>query len=295
MAWSNGKSAVSAASRPLLVALGLAWAVGCAGLSRGRPVSLTVAGSDTMLPLVTRWAMRFMETHPGVIVRVAGGGSAAGIEQLIAGRIDVCATSCPLSADEVSRLYARFGTLGVTFRVAKDALAIFVNRDNPVRDLTTLQIKGIFTGRIRWWAKVGGVERPIRVLTRQPSSGTYRFFRELVLDGEPYAAWAEALPSTAQVAAEVASDPDAIGYGGGAHGGNVVQCTVDGVAATPDNIRSDSYPLSRYLYLVTPRPPEGWVRQFIDWVLDEDGQRVVREAGFVPVVIRDPDPTPQPR
>lgn len=280
----TGGPVASSRDRFALVAMCTLFLATCATPHSPQPEVLRVGGSDTMLLLTRQWASRFMERHEAVVVQVSGGGSGAGIESLISGSIDICATSRPLTAEEVERLFRKQGSIGVTYRVAKDALSIFVNPENRVRDLSLLQLKGIFTGRIAWWGKVGGPERPIRVVTRQPSSGTFRFFQQFVLDGEPYAESAVPLPTTDAIVKEVESDPSTIGYGGVAYGPNVVHCGVGGVSPTAANIRSGNYPLSRYLLLATARLPEGWAKSFVDWVLEPEGQGVVLDVGYVPIL-----------
>jgi len=245
---------------------------------------LRVAGSDTMLPLTRILVKAFEEANPGIRVEVRGGGSTAGIAALIAGHADVCASSRALTAAEAQQLYQRYGRLGVRVQVARDALEVFVHPDNPVRGLTMLQLKGIFTGRIRQWEKVGGVGGTIEVLIRPPSSGTHGFFRAVALDGEEYAPFATVIETTAELVELVSADETAIAYGGMAYGREgVVAVVLDGVPPTPEAVRSGAYPLSRYLYVITVGPPEGLVKRFVDFALASQGQRLVAEAGFIPL------------
>ena len=273
------------------IVLAAALAAGCGSTGTPAPAQrpsgapvVRVAGSDTMLLLDRRLAEAFMRAHPGVAVRVEGGGSGTGIAALIAGEVEIAAASRPLAADEIEALYERHRTLGVTFLVARDALSVYLNPANPVHDLTVAQLAGIFSGSISSWAEVGGVDRPIHVLIRPPSSGTHRFFRDHVLGGAPYRKDATALARTNDIVATVTADPDAIGYGGVAYGSDVVHCAVDGVSPpTPQAPGADDYPLSRLLTLVTAAPPEGWTGRFIDWAQGPEGQGVVREVGYLPL------------
>ncbi|MEP0772844.1 MAG: phosphate ABC transporter substrate-binding protein [Acidobacteriota bacterium] len=265
--------------RAVALALALAVLAGCATTGRGE---LRLAGSDTMLPLTRALAQAFLAANPRLRVRVEGGGSTAGIAALIDGRADLCASSRPLTAAEAERLYRRHGRLGVRVQVARDALEVFVHPDNPVRELTMLQLKGIFTGRIRQWEKVGGSVGTIEVLIRPPSSGTHGFFRAVALDGEEYAPFATVIDTTEEVIELVAADETAIGYGGMAYGrGGVAVVALDGVPPSVATARSGAYPLSRYLYFITVGPPEGLARRFLDFSLSPAGQRVVAEAGFI--------------
>ncbi len=226
----------------------------------------------------------YMRSHPGARVFAEGGGSGVGIEAMIGGTASIAAASRPMSSAEVARLYEVHQTLGVRHLVAQDALSIFVNAANPVRDLSREQLRGLFEGTITDWGEVGGSPGPVRVVVRPPSSGTHRFFRDHVLAGVPYATTATAAPTTRGVLAVVAAEPGAIGYGGQAYRlDGVVQCAVDGVGPTPENVGRDRYPLTRYLVFYTTGPPTGPARDFINWCLGEEGQRVVAEVGYVPL------------
>ena len=259
-----------------------AWS--CLTAPRVEDDAVRIAGSDTMLELGRRFAEAYMRGHPGVRIVVEGGGSGVGIEELIAGTASIAAASRPMSAAEVAALYERHQTLGVRFLIAQDALSIYLNAGNPVRDLGQEQLRGLFAGTLTDWSEVGGEPGAVRVIVRPPSSGTHRFFRDHVLAGEPYAASAMTEATTRGVLAAVAADPRAIGYGGQAyHLDGVVQAAVDGVAPTPENVGRARYPLSRYLVFYTAEPPVGRARDFIDWCLGGDGQLVVADVGYVPL------------
>ena len=131
----------------------LAW--GCASTPQGAGDAVRIVGSDTMLELNRRFAESFMRGHPGVPILVDGGGSGAGIEALIAGTTSIAAASRPLSSAEVARLYEVHQTLGVRFLVAQDALSIFLNAANPVRNLSLEQLRGLFAGTSRTGARLG--------------------------------------------------------------------------------------------------------------------------------------------
>jgi len=243
-----------------------------------------VIGSDTMLELNRRLAAGFMRTHPGDKVEVEGGGSGTGIQALIEGREVISAASRPMSSPEVAAIHDRFGTLGVRFLIAQDALSVWVNEANPVRDLSLDQLRGIFAGSIDDWSNVGGAVLEITVIVRPPNSGTHRFFRDHVLGGAPYAPHATTLTTTRAVLSGVAEDPAAIGYGGHAYFlEGVVPIAVDGVAPTLEEVGRGRYPLTRYLAFYTTEPPIGLASQFIDWCLSTEGQRVVAEVGYMPL------------
>lgn len=268
----------------LAASVGLGTIIASCASGRLGPERIRLPGSDTMLPLTRLLAQAFAEQEPGVRVEVVGGGSTAGIAELIAGRAELCAASRPLTPKEAHELFRRQSRLGVAVQVARDGLAVFVHQSNPVQGLSKLQLKGIFTGRIRRWEKVGGVEGDIRIFIRPPSSGTHGFFRTTVLDGEEYASFARAVETTEELVKLIGTDIGAIGYGGMAYRcGGVRAIAVDGVAPTPEAVRVGAYPLSRYLFLITAGPPEGAVKRFVDFALSPQGQAVVAAAGYVPL------------
>ncbi len=245
---------------------------------------IRLKGSDTMVTLAQSWAEKFMQQHNGVAVYVEGGGTATGIEALIKGSIEICTASRPLRPEEVQRLAKKQQNVGIAHLVAKDGLSVYLHPSNPVRNLTLAQVKNIYTGQITNWREVGGNDETIIVLSRAPSSGTYLYFQEHVLDGQPYAANAINMPTTAAIAQEIEKNPPAIGYGGLAYGENLVHCKINGISPTAESVRADKYPIARYLYFYTIKKPEGVVKSFIDWVLSKEGQGVVKESEYVPLI-----------
>jgi len=245
-----------------------------------------------MLPLAERWAEAFMAANPGTTVHVEGGGSAAGIAALVAGRVDLATASRSFLPEEVRQLAARHGTVGLSARCARDGVSVYVNPANPVREISLPVLKSLFAGRVGSWRKLGGPEAPVRVLIRPPSSGTHRLFRDVVLHEEPYSSRAEVLATTPEIVAAVREDPLTVGYGGMAFGIDLVHCTIDGQPPTPENVRSGAYPLSRYLYLHAVRPPRGLAGRFVDFALSPHGQRLVADVGFVPLFDPPSDPRP---
>lgn len=244
------------------------------------PVIIGISGSDSMLVLTRLWAEEYMQERPGVSVYAWGGGSAKGIKDLIAGRVEIAAVSRPLLASEARRLAETFRTVGLSHMVAKEALSIYVNPQNPIKDLSIEELRLIFTGKIRNWSELGGLDHPIVVVRRSPASGTYHYFKEHVLEGAEYTEAARVMSDTNSIVEVVEENPFAIGYGGVAYG-KPLHSRISGVAPTEGNIREGFYPITRYLYLLTVSSPRGGTKAFIDWVLGLEGQRLVREAGYV--------------
>lgn len=247
------------------------------------PQVIRIAGSETLHPLLDRWAEDYMIKNQGISIRVTGGGSKYGLKALIDGKTDIAATSRPLKPEEVKRLADSHQGVGISFLVAKDAITIYVNEHNPVKNLTTDNIRDIFTGTITNWKEVGGKDTTIQVFIRPPNSGTHQYFLEHVLLNKSYTPKAAAIPTAELVSEVVSKSPHGIGYGTISHRSPSRNIPVNGLEPTEQTVRSESYPLTRYLYLVVPNTPDPAVMNFIGWVQGEQGQAIVRELGYVPL------------
>jgi phosphate transport system substrate-binding protein len=250
---------------------------------------VTVKGSDTMVILGQRWAERYMAKNSGVVVQVTGGGSGTGISALINGTTDICNSSRPMKETEREKLKARYGSRGVEIKCALDGLAIYVNEANTLGELSLEQIKGIYTGRITNWSAVGGPDQRIVLYGRENNSGTYVYFKDNVLEGEDFSASTQSMPGTAAVVNAVAKDKWGVGYGGSAYGKGIRELKVkkdsagEAYAPTMENIKSGNYPISRYLYMYVRNRPSGAIKEYIDWILSDDGQSIVTEVGYFPI------------
>lgn len=244
---------------------------------------VTISGSDTMFELTSALAEEYMKEHPGISVKVEGGGTAADIKSLIDGKIDICTASRNLKPYEAKSIADYYGSLGLVFLIAKDALSIYLHPQNPVDNLTSEQLKKIFTSHITNWKEAGGVDTSIQTVIRNPNSGTYLYFKDHVLEGEEYAANSIVIPQTKDIVKFVEANVNAIGYGGMGYTGNVTHLKIDDVEPIEQNVKNDTYPIIRYLHFFTTKYPTGEVKSFIDWVLSPAGQRVVRKTGFIPL------------
>lgn len=273
--------------KKLFVALGLALAA-CGGSSEDKK-TVTVKGSDTMVILGQRWAEHYMQKHPGSLVQITGGGSGTGIAALINGATDVCQSSRPMKEKERNQIRAKFGKDVVEIPVAMDGLAVFVNEANPLREIGLAQLKAVYTGKVADWKNLGREAGTIVSYGRENNSGTYMYFKEHVLNEEDFASGVQTLPGTAAVINAVSKDRLAIGYGGIGYTKGVKTLKVKkdesspAVEPTLENVVSGSYPISRYLYFYTVGLPEGPSREFIRWVLGEEGQQVCEKVGYYPL------------
>jgi len=266
----------------LIVSLATGWSLFAAK-------SITLKGSDTMLILGQRWAEVYMNQNLGAVIQVTGGGSGVGIAALINGGTDICQASRPMKSSEVDKLKERFNTKGVEIPVARDGLAIYLNENSKISELTLDQLKGIYTGQITNWKDVGGDDAKIVLYGRENSSGTYVYFKDNVLKGADFAARTQTLPGTAAIVNAVAKDKDGIGYGGAAYAKGVKYCKVKkdeqspGYEPTLENVKDGKYPISRYLYWYLRNKPTGDIKKLVDWILSEQGQQIVSKVGYFPV------------
>ncbi|MGB5139819.1 MAG: phosphate ABC transporter substrate-binding protein [Candidatus Zixiibacteriota bacterium] len=250
---------------------------------------VTVKGSDTMVILGQRWAESYMAKNPESVIQVTGGGSGVGFAALINGTTDICEASRPIKPKEIQSLKARFNVPGVEIRVARDGLTVYFNEANPVNELTMDQLAQIYAGEILNWKEVGGKDAKIIVYGRENSSGTYVYFKDEVLKGEDFAPQVQTLPGTAAIVNAIARDAQGIGYGGAAYAKGVKYCAMKADAASPaykpelEHVKSGAYPLSRYLFWYVRNKPSGEIKKFVDFVLSEEGQKVVSEVGYFPL------------
>ena len=251
---------------------------------------IAVKGSDTMVNLSAAWAEAFMKKTPEAQVSVTGGGSGVGISALLNGTTDICNSSRDVSSEEKQKGVAAGITVTET-NVALDGIAIVVNPGNPMKDISLEQLKQIYTGAVSNWKEINGQDAKIIVLCRETSSGTYVFFQEHVLQKQDYTASARLMPATAAIIESVANDAGAIGYVGLGYAVNAksrvkvlpVKKDAAAVEATEDTVRAGKYPIARPLHCYTNGKPKGLAGQFLDFCLSDDGQKIVREQGFVPL------------
>lgn len=256
---------------------------GCSQSGQKDITYVKIKGSDTMLILTRLWAQEYMNINKNVSIYTEGGGSGSGIKSLIEGSIDICASSRPMKAFEVRQLAEAHSRLGISFYVAKDALSVYLNPENPVGNLTLDHLEKIYTGKISNWSEVGGDNQPIFLVSRSPNSGTYSYFKEHVLNGNAFLDSIHVYNTTNAIIKSIETNIYSIGYGGIAYGESIQHAQIDGITATVENVRENIYPISRYLYFYTIDSPKGEVKNFIDWVLSHDGQTVVAKSGYIPL------------
>jgi phosphate transport system substrate-binding protein len=257
--------------------------------------TLQIKGSDTMVNLGQAWAEAFNKLHPEINVAVTGGGSGTGIAAIINGTCEIAESSRAVEEKEKQQAKAAGFSLHETI-VALDGIVVVVHPTNPISHLTMDQLRELFMGNINRWRLFGGPDWPTVLLSREVNSGTHIFFKEHVLrrgkskGPEEFAPRALMMPSSYAIAEETAQNENAVGYYGLGYISprqKVLAVAKDdrspAVAPTIDSVRANTYPISRPLYLYTRDDPAGVVKEFLDFVLSPQGQKIVRDTDFVPL------------
>lgn len=245
---------------------------------------LMIKGSTTIQPIASGIGRVFQRQYPDVQVMVEGGGSLAGLRALIAGEAEIAASSSFISEAEIQLARER-GVYPVPFRIAYDCIMPVVNGSNPLSNLSRQDLKKIYRGEIDNWRQLGGPNLPIKVLSRDTASGTYKVWNEVVMQQETVAAGISSMHSSAEVVKSVAKSPGAIGYIGLSYlNAQVKPLKVDGIMGSTQSMKNGVYPLSRPLFLFTDGWPEGRTLEFINFVLDPNkGQAMIAGTGYIPL------------
>jgi phosphate transport system substrate-binding protein len=257
--------------------------IGCASFNQNHSNVIKIKGSDTMLLLNQRLAQEFMKNHKGISVHVDGGGSATGVNALLNNTVDICAASRPLESDEIKKMGEQYGTVGMSFLIARDALSIYVNKSNPIKNLTLEEISKIYLCEIMNWKEIGGLDQMINPVSRTVASGTHIYFSKHVLKGKEICSSIKELNTTNEIIDFVKDNPSSIGYGGIGYEDSLMQCSISGIEPTRENVINNSYPISRYLRYYTIRKPSGNIKLFIDWVTSSEGQKIVEKINYFPL------------
>ena len=263
-------------------------------------------GSDTLGDLIERWSKGFEGVYPDVHIAIEAKGSATAPPALIEGASQFGPMLRPMTAEELDAFAKKYGYAVSNFRVAVDALAVYVNKDNPIACLSEPQLNRIFSservaafgGDIATWGDVGltgeWATKPIALYGRNSLSGTYEFFKEMALNGGDYKTAVKQQPGSEAVVESVAGDRFAIGYSGIGYktaGVRTVPLTVTSGGpcydTSADATYSGKYPLACYLYVYlnkNPNQPLDAPRaEFIKYILSKDGQTETEKGGFYPI------------
>lgn len=253
-------------------------------------------GSDTIVNLALAWAEKYQIDHPEIRISVTGGGSGTGIAALINGTVTIANASRKISADELTQATAK-GINPVEHIIARDAIAVIVNPNNPVNQLSLQQISDIYSGKISNWQEVGGEDRPIVRLSRESNSGTHVYFLETVIrlgdkkNKTLFSMDTLLLPSSEGIINELRSNPNAIGYDGLGYVPKdlkmIAVAKKDGeafVLPSINTVNDKTYAVARDLYMYTAGEAEGATKDYLAWIISTQAQQIVADLGFVPIL-----------
>jgi phosphate transport system substrate-binding protein len=268
--------------------------------------NLNSIGSDTLNNLMTLWAEGFRKQYPNVKIQIEGKGSSTAPPALIEGTAQIGPMSRLMKSTEIDKFESKFGYKPTTFPVAIDALAVYVNKDNPIKGMTMAQVDALFSKSRRWgykeniqkWSQLGldgelG-NNSISIYGRNSASGTYGFFKEHTLKNGDYKDEVKEQPGSASVVQGVTEDQAGIGYSGIGYITSGVRAVPlaekEGMPfheATQPTAENGSYPLWRHLYLYVNKAPnkplDPLVKEFLKFVYSREGQQVVVKDGFFPL------------
>ncbi len=268
--------------------------------------NLSSVGSDTLANLMTLWAEEFKRLYPNVNIQIQAAGSSTAPPALTEGTSNLGPMSRKMKPKEIAAFEKKYGYKPTAIRVAIDALAVFVHKDNPLKGLTIPQVDAIFSSTrkcgypedITRWGQLGLTgewkNRPIQLYGRNSVSGTYGYFKKKALCKGDFKPTVNEQPGSASVVQSVSSSLNAIGYSGVGYKTTGVRTVPLAKKpgkpyydATPENAIAGKYPLSRFLYIYVNKHPNKPLppleREFIKMVLSKIGQQVVVKDGYIPL------------
>lgn len=275
--------------------------------SSGVSGNLNSIGSDTLNNLMTMWAEGFQRIYPNVRIQIEGKGSSTAPPALIQGAAQLGPMSREMKPSEIDEFEKKYGYPPTKVRVAIDALAVYVNKDNPLQQLTVPQVDALFSksrqcgapGDVTTWGQIGlpgdWANKPISLYGRNSASGTYGFFKEHALCNGDYKDTVKEQPGSASVVQGVAADRYGVGYSGIGYKTSGVKALSlakrEGepfIETDPADVYGGKYPLSRFLYVYVNKAPnkplDPLVEQFLLYVLSREGQEVVVKDGYLPLL-----------
>ena len=242
----------------------------------GKPrTSVTIAGSTAFQPFAEKLADQYMTSHNNVVITVQGGGSAVGIQSANSGAAQIGMADLVVLPQEAKDL--------TTTIVANDGIAIVVNPQNKITDITTEQVRDIFNGKITNWKEVGGADAPITVVSREAGSGTRSSFEQIITEINLKK---DALiqDSNGTIRETIANDANSIGYvSHGLINEKIKPLKIDKQECTSESIIAGNYKLVRPIYFLVKGNVEGEIKNFIDYILSDEGQKTIKEKGLLPV------------
>jgi len=268
--------------------------------------NLSSVGSDTLANLMTLWAEEYKRLYPNVNIQIQAAGSSTAPPALTESTSNLGPMSRKMKSKEIQKFEERYGYKPTAIRVALDALAVYVNKDNPIKGMTIAEVDAIFSSTrkcgndkdISKWGEAGlgneWTNRKIQIYGRNSVSGTYGYFKKKGLCKGDYKGSVNEQPGSASVVQSVTTSLNGIGYSGIGYktsGVRAVPLTKKAgkpfVEATNENAIAGKYPLARFLYVYINKKPGKPLapleREFIKMVLSKSGQKVVQKDGYIPL------------
>ena len=268
--------------------------------------AVSSVGSDTLNNLMTLWAEGFQKTYPSVKIQIEGKGSSTAPPALISGTAQLGPMSRAMKPTEIDEFEKKYGYKPTQVRVAIDGLAVYVHKDNPIKQLTMEQVDAIFSKTrkhgaakdVATWGDLGltgeWARKPISLYGRNSASGTYGYFKEHALGKGDFKDTVKEQPGSASVVQGITEDKYGIGYSGLGYKTSGIKALplsdagkTEFISDAPANVLAGKYPLSRFLYVYINRAPgkplDPLVREFTKFVLSKQGQQIVVKDGYLPI------------
>lgn len=262
----------------------LAIAAAFSGCSKEKAERVVIKGSTTNLPITQKAAEAFRKVDKNISITIEGSGSGNGIKAILDGTCDIANSSRAMKEKELQSAVEK-GLKIKEYTIALDMIVPIVHPSNPVKNITMNQLKGVYDGSISNWKQLGGKDEAIVIISRDTSSGTYEVWSELVMKKSDVRKDALLQASNGAIVSAIAGNPKAIGYVGyGYLTDSIKTLTVDGVEGNIANGKSGKFAISRGLYkYVNENKYSAEAKKFMEFVMGPEGQKLVKEAGFIPV------------
>lgn len=245
---------------------------------RNEAGTIKISGGTAHIPVMKTVAENIMKANRDIQISIAGGGSGVGIKQVGEGLVDIGNSGRTPTEEEVNKYGLKM------FKWAVDGVGVVVHPHNPVKALTSIQLKKIFAGEINTWQQLGGPDKAIDLYTRDEASGTREVFWKKALQKGKISAKANVVPSNGAMKTSVANDPYSIGYVSvGYIDATVTPVALDGVIPTRESVKQGTYKVARGLYSNTKGDPSGLTAKFIEYIFSAEGQQIAAQKGFIPV------------
>lgn len=252
---------------------------------------IKIGGSETMKDMLDGLVKEYKKVKPNVVITVSGGHTEKGLNQLLENEIDLCAISKPPSGSFIAQVKAKHNTIGIKTAVAMECIGVFLHNQNPINQLTAEQIAGIFSGDIKNWKEVGGKDAPILIGRLPDESGTCQLFKNRIMAGNQYNDKAIIKNTSPLIIDWISKNPNGIAFGRLVDKKETIKAISvrdynqnNYVDPTLTNLKNNTYPLARQLFLYSIQEPQGEIREFITWLTNKETQKLVAKYGFYPVI-----------